>query len=178
MKLLLHCCCAPCALSCVGQLCKDGIEPGLFWYNPNIHPYTEYSSRYSSLAEFAAEKNLKMQTLGGYGLKDFITAVFAQMARPARCEICYGLRLEKTAAFAAENGYQAFSTSLLGSPYQDHETIRRFGEEAAAKYGITFFYSDFRACFYESKTAARSRGMYMQKYCGCIFSEEERYLKQ
>jgi len=87
------------------------------------------------------------------------------------------MRLEKTAAFAAKNGFDAFSTSLLISPYQRHDDIRRIGEETAAKYNVNFFYRDFRPLFREGQVHTRSLGLYMQKYCGCIFSEEERYLK-
>ena len=181
MNPLLHCCCAPCALSCIDELQSEGIEPRLFWYNPNIHPYTEYSKRHSALLEFAAARNLKLHTPDEYGLKHFLRAVFPRMEnKPAgvRCEICYRLRFEKTAAFAAENGAGAFTTSLLISPYQDHDLIRRTGEEAAAKYGVDFLYRDFRPYFRESQNKARSLGLYTQKYCGCIFSEEERYQKQ
>ena len=181
MSLLFHCCCAPCALSCVDELNRDGIEFQLFWYNPNIHPYTEYSSRYSAFIEFAAAKNLKTQVLDEYGLKHFISAVFPQMENSqagARCKTCYSLRLEKTAAFAAQNGFRAFTTSLLISPYQDHDLIRSTAEEAAAKYNIAFLYRDFRPHFRSSQNRARSLGLYMQKYCGCILSEEERYFKR
>jgi predicted adenine nucleotide alpha hydrolase (AANH) superfamily ATPase len=95
-----------------------------------------------------------------------------------RCEICYSLRLEKAASFAADNGYQAFSTSLLISPYQKHEELKRAGEEAASRHGVSFLYRDFRPLFRESQENAKAMGLYMQKYCGCVFSEEERHLKK
>jgi len=176
MKLLFHCCCAPCALSCVGVLREEGKEPELFWYNPNIHPYTEYASRRDALAEFAAAENLKLESIDEYGLVPFIRVVFPVMEN-GRCTTCYRMRLEKAALFAAENNFGSFSTSLLISPYQDHGAIKAAGEEAAAKYGVDFLYRDFRSLFRDSRTKARSLGLYMQKYCGCIFSEEERYLK-
>ncbi|WP_461249056.1 epoxyqueuosine reductase QueH, partial [Treponema sp. R6D11] len=86
------------------------------------------------------------------------------------------MRLEKTASFAKQEGFSAFSTTLLVSPHQDHEEIKRSGEEMAEKYGVEFFYSDFRPHFREGQAQARAAGFYMQKYCGCVFSEEERYL--
>ena len=181
MKLLLHCCCAPCSLLCITALRGEGIESGLLWYNPNIHPYTEYRSRRDCLAEFAANEKLKLETLDEYGLRFFLSEVFTETGEanvPERCEKCYRIRLEKTASFALQNGYSAFSTSLLISPYQDHNAIRRIAEEEAAKYGVDFFYRDFRPLFREGQTKARSLGFYMQKYCGCIFSEEERYAKK
>jgi predicted adenine nucleotide alpha hydrolase (AANH) superfamily ATPase len=179
MKLLLHCCCAPCSHTCVTAFRGEGIESELFWYNPNIHPYTEYRSRRDCLKEFAANEKLKLEMLDEYGLRFFLSAVFSEIEEtkvPERCEKCYRMRLEKTASFAAEGGFSAFSTSLLISPYQDHDAIRRIGEEEAAKYGVDFFYRDFRPLFREGQRKARSMGFYMQKYCGCIFSEEERYL--
>jgi len=177
MKLLLHCCCAPCSLSCISALCAEGIEPDLFWYNPNIHPYTEYRLRRNCLIEFANEKKLKLTLMDDYGLRLFLTEVFPQIEnRQARCEKCYSIRLEKTASDAAREGYSAFTTSLLISPYQDHEAIKRICEDMAVKYSIKFLYRDFRPLFREGQSLARTNGMYTQKYCGCIFSEEEKYL--
>ena len=181
MKMLLHCCCAPCAVSCVKSFRDENIEPDLFWYNPNIHLYTEYRARRDSLVEFCGREKLKLELLDEYGLRFFLGEVFpmpeeqAGEGRPGRCEICYRIRLEKTASFAAEKGYRSFTTSLLISPYQDHEAVRRIGEEAAAKYGVDFFYRDFRPLFRDGQARARAMGLYIQKYCGCIFSEEERY---
>ncbi|MDR3020951.1 MAG: epoxyqueuosine reductase QueH [Treponema sp.] len=172
-NLLLHSCCAPCSVSVTDALRDDNIESDLFWYNPNIHPALEYSLRLNSLKEFAANENLKLRIHGEYGLRIFINEKLAQTEN--RCQKCYLMRLEKTASIAAQEGYNAFSTTLLISPYQDHETIKRLGEEAASKYGIEFFYRDFRPLFRKGQTAARASGFYMQKYCGCIFSEEERY---
>jgi len=179
MKLLFHCCCAPCATACVEDLRGEGLEPELFWYNPNIHPYIEYKSRLQALVQFAAANGLRMETADEYGLRFFIRTVFHEMDNTkARCELCYRVRLEKTASFAAEKGFGSFCTSLLVSPYQNHDAVRAVGEEAAAKYGVEFLYRDFRPRFRDGQARARSLGLYMQKYCGCIFSEEERYLKQ
>lgn len=75
-------------------------------------------------------------------------------------------------------GYDSFSTTLLVSPYQNHEALKEIGVELGRKYGINFVYRDFRVGFREGQTKARDLGLYMQKYCGCIFSEEDRYRKQ
>jgi predicted adenine nucleotide alpha hydrolase (AANH) superfamily ATPase len=83
------------------------------------------------------------------------------------------MRLERTAARAAEGGFDGFSTSLLISPYQRHDAIRRLGEEAAAKFGVNFLYRDFRPLFRKGQAQARDLGLYMQKYCGCTFSLHE-----
>ena len=188
-KLLLHTCCAPCSVSCVKNLRSEGIEPDLFWYNPNIHPYTEYQSRRECLREFADNEKLKLVQIDEYGLRLFINEVFplvksdypeyfsakSPLKIESRCRHCYKIRLEKTASFASQEGYTAFTTTLLISPYQDHDAIKRIGEETAVKYGVEFFYKDFRPFFREGQDRARAIGMYMQKYCGCILSEEERY---
>jgi len=173
MRLLLHCCCAPCSVSCLPALRGEGIEPDLFWFNPNIHPYGEYSSRLGSLIFLADKENLKLKMIDEYGLSAFLSEILPQDS--GRCQKCYAMRLEKTAFTAAQDGYTAFSTTLLVSPYQDHDAIRRIGDKAAAKHGVEFFYRDFRAFFREGQAQARSAGLYMQKYCGCIFSEEESF---
>jgi predicted adenine nucleotide alpha hydrolase (AANH) superfamily ATPase len=178
MKLLFHCCCGPCAAACIGSLSGEDIVPVLFWYNPNIHPFTEYQSRRDSLLKFAESANLTSEMIDEYGLRSFLQKVDNKIETPERCGICYRMRLERTAAYAAEHGFDAFSTSLLVSPYQQHDTIRSIGEELAAQYGLMFLYRDFRPMFREGQGKARALGLYMQKYCGCIYSEEERYAKK
>ena len=173
MKLLFHCCCAPCATACIESLTTEGIEPALFWYNPNIHPLVEYQSRSKAFLSFASTQNLKVNTIGEYGLEYFLQEIGTKLGPPQRCEICYRMRLEKIAAYALENSFDAFSTSLLISPYQKHDTIRRIGEELAAQYSIVFLYRDFRPLFRKGQTQARTMGLYMQKYCGCTFSIEK-----
>jgi predicted adenine nucleotide alpha hydrolase (AANH) superfamily ATPase len=161
------------------------MRPDLLWYNPNIHPYTEYRSRRDSLAQFARDKNLPLIAEDEYGLRVFIKG--AEAAAPeiipaveknngGRCAFCYRLRLAKTASIAAEKSYDAFSTTLLISPYQNHELIKQVGEEWAAARGGEFLYRDFRPLFREGQRQAREASYYMQKYCGCVYSEEERYL--
>ncbi|MCL2185052.1 MAG: epoxyqueuosine reductase QueH [Treponema sp.] len=158
----------------------DNIEPHLYWYNPNIHPFTEYKSRLDCLCEFASKENLEITVNDEYGLRSFLENVYSNevSSQENRCIKCYKIRLEKTASFASQNGFSAFSTTLLISPYQNHDAIKSIAEEIAAKYEIDFFYRDFRPLFREGQNAARSNNFYMQKYCGCIFSEEERYLKK
>ena len=176
MKLLMHTCCAPCSVYCIDTLRKEKIEPTLYWYNPNIHPYTEYKARRDCLKEYA--KNIEVQAIfeENYGLQEFCKNVINDL--PNRCQnYCYPVRLEQTAKYAKEHGYDTFTTTLLVSPYQNHEAIREIGEALATKYGLNFLYRDFRVGFREGQKKARELGLYMQKYCGCIFSEEERYLR-
>ena len=178
MRLLFHCCCGPCATACVESLAADGITPTLFWYNPNIHPLAEYHNRRDAFIAFAAAQNLEREMLGEYGEQAFLSGIGGTTEAPGRCELCYRMRLEQTAAYAAEKGFDAFSTSLLISPYQQHDVIRRVGEEAAARYGVEFLYRDFRPLFRQGQNQARALGLYMQKYCGCMLSKNERYAEK
>lgn len=176
MKILLHTCCAPCSVKCIDELQESGEEPTAFWFNPNIHPYTEYKIRKNTLIDYVKEKNLPIIIEENYGLREFIKNIFLDFKN--RCRYCYSVRLEETAKKARELGFDAFSTTLLISPYQNHEMICEVAEDMAEKYGVKFLYKDFRPFFREGQKIARELGMYMQKYCGCIFSEEERYLKK
>ena len=175
-KVLLHCCCAPCSLSCIEPLQNEGITPTLFWYNPNIHPFKEYEARRNCLVEYAKEIGLELRLKENYGLREFVKNVVSDIDK--RCVYCYEHRLEETAKYAAEHGYTHFTTTLLCSLYQDHEAIKKAGERWAKEYGVEFLYRDFRPNFREKNKEAREKGFYMQKYCGCIFSEEDRYKKQ
>ena len=179
MKLLLHTCCAPCSVQCVDSLVAEGIRPDLCWYNPNIHPYTEYLSRRDALRSFAERNELSLIVEDEYLLRPFIKAVSSieeNDTSGGRCAFCYWLRLDMAARLASEKGYDAFSTTLLISPYQDHVLIRKTGENLAAGNGLQFLYRDFRPRFRQGQNQAREAGYYMQKYCGCIYSEEDRYL--
>ena len=174
MKLLLHTCCAPCSVYCIKSLRKEGIEPVVYWFNPNIHPYMEYKTRRDTLKEYTESIGVQAIFDENYGLKDFCKNVINDLEN--RCaKYCYRVRLEQTAKYAKENGYDTFSTTLLISPYQNHEALKKIGEEMAEKYGLIFLYRDFRQGFRQGQTEARELGLYMQKYCGCIFSEESRY---
>lgn len=176
MKVLLHCCCAPCSLSCIDPLLNEGAELSLFWYNPNIHPFKEYESRRDCLIDYAKQINLKLYIKEHYGLRDFVTSVADDIDN--RCSYCYESRIEQAALWAAQNGFDAFTTTLLASLYQDHNKMKEIGERMEKKYGVKFLYRDFRGNFRDGNALAREKGFYMQKYCGCIFSEEDRYQKQ
>lgn len=175
-RLLLHTCCAPCSVYCVDALRAEGIEPVGFWYNPNIHPYQEYKARRDTLVEYDRAIGLELIVREEYGLRDFVRAVAGDLDH--RCGYCYTCRMEETAMYAAEHGFSHFTSTLLISPYQDHEGIRKAADEMAERYGVKFLYMDFRPGFRQGQARARELGLYMQKYCGCVFSEEERYSRQ
>ena len=173
---LMHTCCAPCSVSCIQQLRSEGIEPVSYWFNPNIHPYTEYQARRDTLIAYAPAIQMKLIVQEDYGLQDFCRAVAGNLTQ--RCSYCYAVRLAQTAKFAAENGFDSFTTTLLVSPYQQHDAIAEIAQKAAQQYGVKFLYRDFRPGFRAGQAEARALGFYMQKYCGCVFSEEERYEKK
>jgi predicted adenine nucleotide alpha hydrolase (AANH) superfamily ATPase len=175
-KVLLHCCCAPCSVYCIDALRGEGIEPTAYWYNPNIHPYQEYKARRDTLMAYAPTIGMELVVQEEYGLRDFVCAVHDDIDH--RCAYCYHTRLDSTARYAAEHGFAAFSTTLLVSPYQKHEEIIQTAQALAQTYGVEFLYRDFRVGFRQGQAKARELGFYMQKYCGCIFSEEDRYAKQ
>ena len=125
---------------------------------------------------YAKEIGMKLIIGGRYDLRSFITNVADNI--DGRCAYCYRVRMEETARYAAEHGFDSFTTSLLISPYQNHEAICAVARAMGGEYGVEFLYRDFRPLFREGQQFARDHGFYMQKYCGCIFSEEERYTKK
>ncbi len=177
MKLLLHTCCAPCSIYCIDSLRDEKIEPVVYWFNPNIHPYTEYQKRRDCLKQYTSSIGINTIFEEDYGLKEFCKKVVNNIE--TRCQdYCYLVRLEQTAKYAKENGYDNFSTTLLVSPYQKHDVILKIAQEIANKYEISFLYRDFRIGFRKGQEKAKQLDLYRQKYCGCIFSENDRYAKQ
>jgi predicted adenine nucleotide alpha hydrolase (AANH) superfamily ATPase len=173
MKLLLHVCCAPCSVSCIQQLRAEGVEPTAFWYNPNIHPFQEYKARRDTMRQYADDIGLRYVEHDFYGLRQFTAAVAAHSDQ--RCGYCYLSRMEETARHAAEHGFTHFSTTLLVSPYQDWDMIAAIGRKMGEQYGVEFVPYDFRPGFRQGQEEAREQGLYMHKYCGCIYSEEDRF---
>ena len=176
MRTFMHICCAPCANQPIEVLRADGIEVVGFWYNPNIHPFTEYRARRNCLREYTQSIDLQLIEQNDYALRPFIREVAEDIAN--RCGKCYEMRLFETARQAKILGFDSFTSSLFISPYQNHELMRQTAERAGAQYGIQFLYRDFRPYFRAGQDRAKELGFYMQKYCGCVFSEEERYLKK
>ena len=172
-RLLLHVCCGPCATYTVDHLRGLGFEVTGYWYGPNIHTFSEHERRREGLATLAADVDLPVIWEPGYEMPTYLRLVAATAGRPARCRICYRLRLARTARTAGAGGFDAYSTTLLISPYQDVETIRAIGEEEGAAWGVRFYFEDLRRGFAEHHRLAREHGLYRQRYCGCVYSEWE-----
>ena len=175
MKILLHICCAPCTIYPLEILRKEaGQVKGLF-FNPNIHPYLEYKKRLDTVREYTAREGLEVNLAEGYPIEDFLQKT-AAMGKD-RCSYCYEVRLRHTAEQARRGLFDAFTTTLLYSRYQKHDLIRTTAEDAAREFNIPFYYRDFRTGWEEGVRLSKDMGLYRQKYCGCIFSEKERYFK-
>ena len=179
MNLLLHMCCGPCSCYPVKKLREDGIEPTGYFFNPNIHPYKEWDMRLKTAKEFAEKVDMKIITDENYMLRDFLKkALMAESVENGRCRMCYTWRLEQAAKFAAENGFDSFTSTLFYSIYQQHDLMKETAEFFAEKYGVSFYYEDFRTGWQEGTDISIDLGLYRQPYCGCIFSEEERAREQ
>ena len=173
MKVLLHICCAPCAIYPLDTLRSSGVDVDGYFFNHNIHPYQEYCRRLDTLREYSSLVGLKLVCHDEYRLEEFLAATAAKPEE--RCRYCYVSRLERSAATAAELGYQAFTSTLLYSRYQQHELIRQEGELAAERHGVRFLYHDYRSGWQQGIAASKELGLYRQQYCGCIYSEKDRY---
>jgi epoxyqueuosine reductase len=173
MKTLLHICCANCAIYPVTTLRQRGVEVTGYFFNHNIHPYQEFCRRLAAVQQYVAEAALPLIVNDSYALDEFLAHVAGDPAQ--RCLYCYQSRLEATARFAAEHGFDAFSSSLLYSRYQQHDVIRTSGERLGQRFGVEFLYEDFRAGWQEGIVVSKAMGLYRQQYCGCIYSERDRY---
>jgi predicted adenine nucleotide alpha hydrolase (AANH) superfamily ATPase len=173
MKVLLHICCANCAIYPVKVLREENHQVHGYFFNHNIHPFQEFQRRLATVKDYAGRVELEVLYREDYLLDEFL----AQVAQNSdlRCDYCYHSRLEATARTAAEQGYDAFSTTLLYSRYQQHETIRKHGEILARHHGLDFLYRDFRVGWREGIETSKAMGLYRQQYCGCIYSERDRY---
>jgi epoxyqueuosine reductase len=176
MKVLLHICCAPCALYPYFRLKEEGFETIGYFYNPNIHPYQEYRKRLDTVKDFSARVGLDVSYRDGYDLDDFLLRVVGKGSH--RCEQCYRMRLHVVGAAAKASGASAFTTSLLYSKFQKHDLITGIARETASEHGIEFYYEDFRRGWREGVLESKAMGLYRQQYCGCIYSEQDRYGRQ
>lgn len=175
MKILLHTCCGPCTIYPLKILRDKGHSIAGYFYNPNIHPYKEFKIRLDTYIQYAHNVSLESISELNYGLTEYLQKVVFN--EKIRCDICYSMRLEHVAAYAAQNKFDAFTTTLLYSRYQNHKSIINTCLNLSSKKHIEFFYHDFREGWHEGIIESKSLDMYRQHYCGCIYSEQERYDK-
>jgi len=175
MKILLHICCANCAIYPLEQMQEKGENAVGYFFNPNIHPYQEYQKRLDALKIYSEKVGLKVIYRDEYLLEEFLRNVSHRIKE--RCQYCYSVRLEATAQEAKKEGFDGFSTTLLQSTHQNHALIKETGERVARVVGIPFYYEDFRQGWRRGVEVSKATGLYRQQYCGCIYSEKERFMK-
>lgn len=175
-RILLHTCCGRCTTYVLERLQEEGFQVTGFWYNPNIHPYLEHERRREAMLAYAQKVNLPMIVHERYEMPLYLREVVGEEI--GRCNLCYRMRLTKTAQTAKESDFPCFTTTLLMSIYQDRDLIGRVGEEVAREEGVEFYYEDFTPGWQQHHELSREAHIYKQKYCGCIYSEWERYRKK
>lgn len=173
--LLLHACCGPCASYPAEHFRQQGYQVTAFWYNPNVHPFQEHQRRLEAMQQLAQNTKLPLLVYPDYDLIHYLRTIAGHEAD--RCGYCFRLRLAKTAEIARQKGFAAFTTTLLISPYQKHELLRKVGTEVAGEVGVPFLYQDLRPGFSQSRKLSKEHDLYRQQYCGCIYSEWERFGK-
>ncbi len=168
--LLVHVCCAPCAEYPIGVLQGEGIPLRGFFFNPNIHPADEFRRRKEGVRTLMAMRGIPC---------DFDDTFLQPLwegsdnrTPGSLCTECYGMRMKRVADVTCRLGLSEFTTTLLVSPYQNHDLLREVAERAAFEAGVRFHYRDFRPGFRKGQDMARQDGLYRQKYCGCIHSLE------
>ncbi len=174
MKILVHICCGPCAITPVQALLGAGMEVVGLYYNPNIHPLREYLRRREGVAQMAERLGISVLYKDDeYDPQAYFRAV--TFREPNRCLPCYSVRLERTLSIARRGKFDAFTSTLLYSKFQKHDAIRTLGQDLASGSGVAFHYEDFRVGWSEGIAQSKEWGMYRQQYCGCLYSEFERY---
>ena len=179
-RLLLHICCAPCS-SYVLEYLSEYFDITLFFYNPNITSENEYNYRIDEAKRLIAEMPLtgKVDFVPArYDISEFFAIAKGFENEPEggeRCFRCYELRLCETAVFAAENGFDYFTTTLSISPYKNADKLNSIGESLSEKYGVKYLFSDFKKKngYKRSIELSQEYNLYRQDYCGCIYSKAE-----
>jgi hypothetical protein len=172
-SVLIHACCAHCTAYIVDYWRHQGYELNVLWYNPNIHPFMEHQQRLKAMQTLATELNFELIIENGYDIIRYFRMIVKHEGQ--RCRYCFQLRLQKTAENAIKHGYCAFSTSLLISPYQKHDLLQEVSHSIARDMDIEFLYADLRKHYSDSRRMTKPLELYRQQYCGCVYSEWERF---
>ncbi|HNV97411.1 MAG TPA: epoxyqueuosine reductase QueH [bacterium] len=172
-KLLLHVCCAPCSAYVIDQLQKD-YDVILFYFNPNIYPEIEYEIRKNESENYAKKLNINFveKKIDHNIWLEKIKGFENEPERGKRCFICYKYRLEETAKYAEENGFDIFTSTLSISPHKDSAMINQAGYEVSKTFNMEYLESDWKkdGGFKKSCEISKENDFYRQNYCGCEFS--------
>ena len=177
-KVLLHCCCAPCSCSILQRMVDSGIEPTVFFYNPNIYPCEEYERRKAEVVRYVKKTNIPFID-ADYDADPWFEHVKGHeedAERGERCDLCFEMRLGKAAAYAAGNRFKVFATSLSISRWKDLDQVNRAGEKAAASFpGLIYWAQNWRLGGGQEQMdrIAKEQKFYRQRYCGCLYSLRE-----
>ncbi len=177
-KVLLHSCCAPCSCSILQRMIDSGLEPTVYFYNPNIYPKEEYERRKQEVIRFARQKNISFVD-ADHELDKWFDAIQGHeedAERGERCDLCFEMRLGKTAAYAAGHGFKVFATSLGISRWKDLEQVNWAGEAAALPFpGMSYWDQNWRVQGGQEQMdrITREQNFYRQRYCGCLYSLRE-----
>lgn len=172
-RLLVHICCAPCAIHTFSELRKNFKEVFAFWYNPNIHPFLEYQRRLEAVRIWVEREKVRILYKDDYELKGFLRQIVYR--EEERCRLCYHMRLKTTATVARKGKFHYFTSTLLLSPHQDRQLLEEIMTEVGKEYSVRPYLEEVRGGWRKGMNLARKMGLYHQQYCGCIYSEEERY---
>lgn len=173
MKIMLHICCAPCSIYPINILREDGFDIMGFFYRNNIHPFTECVKRQETLESYAEMIDLRVIYQEGYDLNGFLQNIVFRESK--RCSYCYHERLKSTALIAKRGKFDYFTSTLLYSKFQKHDMVKSIGESVGKAVGIPFYYHDFRKGWKLGVEESKRLELYRQNYCGCIYSEKERF---
>ena len=176
-RVLLHVCCANCLADVLPAIAGQNRELAAHFYNPNIQPLIEYRRRRKSALLLADRLGLKVIDPPPLNVHpgEFLLGSDWRLEPPKRCLSCYRIRLERTAAAAKASGFTAFTTTLLVSKEQSHENVLKAGREASERAGVRFLEGDWRELHGKAGGMPKGFSPYKQQYCGCIFSEYERF---
>jgi epoxyqueuosine reductase len=172
-RILLHVCCAHCTAYPVEYWRQQGYEVTAFWYNPNIHPFIEHQSRLEAVKALSTEMKFPLIVAESYDMISYFRAVAGN--ETDRCRYCFNLRLSKAAEAAEQGNFTGFTTTLLISRRQKHDLIKETGDKMAEESGVPFLYADLRKRYSDSRIITKPLNLYRQQYCGCLYSEWERY---
>lgn len=174
-KILLHSCCAPCSCSVLQRMVESGIEPTVYFYNPNIFPREEYDHRKQEVIRYAQKVNVPFVD-GDYKADLWFEKTQGHEKAPERgerCDLCFEMRLGEAAAYAARNSFKVFTTSLGISRWKDLEQVNRAGEKAASLFpGLIYWAQNWRMGGGQElmRRLIEEEKFYRQRYCGCLYS--------
>jgi predicted adenine nucleotide alpha hydrolase (AANH) superfamily ATPase len=172
-SVLIHCCCAHCTAYPVKYWKEQGYDVTAFWYNPNIHPYMEHQNRLEAMKTLSQNMDFKLLVDDSYEFVEYFRRVVGHEAE--RCALCFDMRLNRTARTALESGIANFTSTLLISHQQKHDVLKETCDKLAKDTGVNFLYTDLRKRYSDSRCITKPMDLYRQQYCGCLYSEWERY---